>query len=181
MENIIQCLFRFRWNIPVLAELYLSEGAKFVILTVRLGISRSVLRSTLEYLIGVDLVAPNPGYGHPMRPEYILTPSGVKTAPFCSRLVSITRSHDREDLLQFKWALPILFAIADRQGRFSELKARLAPITPRALSEELKRLVATGLIERKILGGFPPVSIYRLAPGARGFWELYQMHREELC
>jgi DNA-binding HxlR family transcriptional regulator len=180
MERIVLDLFRFRWNASVLAELFTSDGAKFVTLVAKLGISRSVLRSTLKYLIGVGLVAPNPGYGHPLRPEYLLTPAGREAAPFCLELISVTRHRDQEFLLQSKWAFPLLFALDRGEMRFSELKALLAPITPKALSEELKRLVETNLVRRTIVDGFPPVSMYAPTPQAGVYGECFRKRKNDL-
>ncbi len=180
MEHIILCLFHFRWNIPVIAELFALEGAKFITLVMKLGISRSVLSSTLKHLIKDGMVTPNPGYGHPLRPEYILTASGQKAAPFCQELVSSVHNQGEEHLLQSKWALPVFFAAGPGKVRFSELKTRLAPITPRALSEEVKRLTEASYVSRNILVDFPPVSMYALTPRAQRYVEIYKRYQKEL-
>ena len=180
MKNIILRLFHFRWTVPVIAELYTLEGAKIVTLAVRLGISRSVLSSTLKYLIGNGFVAPNPGYGHPLRPEYILTASGQKAAVFCQELAGCTRDLGEKQLLRSKWALPVFFAVGEGEVRFSDLKTRLAPITARALSEELKKLTAAGYVSRNVIIDYPLATIYALTPKARRYVEIYKRHRKEL-
>ncbi len=119
MSNIILRFFHFRWSVLLIAELYALEGAKFTALVMKLRISRSVLSSTLKHLIGDGIVAANPGYGHPLRPEYILTASGQKPAPFCRELISSVHNQDEEQLLQSKWALPVFFAAGRREVRFS--------------------------------------------------------------
>ena len=156
------------------------EGAKFITLVMKLGISRSVLSSTLKYLIGDGMVTPNPGYGHPLRPEYILTASGQKAALFCQELISSVHSQGQEHLLQSKWALPVFFAAGLGEVRFIALKTRLAPITPRALSEELKKLTEASYVSRNILVDFPPVSMYALTPKAQRYVEIYKKHEKEL-
>ena len=61
----------------MLAELERQRGARFVALANRLGVSRDSLTRTLGALIDAGFVARNPGHGHPLRPEYILTKRGV--------------------------------------------------------------------------------------------------------
>ena len=53
------------------------------------------------------------------------------------------------------------------RARFSDLKAPLAPITPRALSLTLKQLVAGDLVGRELEARFPPVAIYGLTRRGR--------------
>lgn len=68
---------------------------------------------------------------------------------------------------QRKWALPVLHALGHRARRFSELRAALPEATPRALSMALKDLAEAGLIERRIVDGFPPRTEYTLHARAR--------------
>ena len=69
-------IFHHRWSVPVLALLAEERGARLVRLSRALGASPGACRATLDALIELGLVTPNPGYGHPLRPEYILTPAG---------------------------------------------------------------------------------------------------------
>lgn len=180
MERTLSRLFRLRWNIPVIAELYASEGAKFISLVMKLGISRSVLSSTLKQLNTDGFVIPNPGYGHPLRPEYILTEPGKIVAAFCRELVRSVRSRGEEILLQSKWALPVLIALGSNELRFTELKTLLAPVTSRALSEELKKLADLGCIDRNILGEFPPIAIYASNPKGQHYAGIFERHQKAL-
>ena len=72
----ISALSRHRWALPILAHLSGTGGSRFVPLAAALGMSRDALRQTLDSLMALGLVTPNPGYGHPTRPEYILTDEG---------------------------------------------------------------------------------------------------------
>jgi DNA-binding HxlR family transcriptional regulator len=45
------------------------------------------VRRALAGLVARRLVSRNPGYGHPLRPEYVLTPAGARVAPACALLV----------------------------------------------------------------------------------------------
>ena len=62
-------LCHHRWLVPVLGEIGAAGGARFAVLVARLGISPPSLRRTLAAAEAAGLVMPNPGYGHPLRPE----------------------------------------------------------------------------------------------------------------
>jgi DNA-binding HxlR family transcriptional regulator len=101
----------------------------------------------------------NPGYGHPSRPEYVLTPAGRRAAPACAQLLAQLRRAGVEQVALRKWSLPIL-AVLTAELRFGELR-RAVGATPRALALALKELVAAGLVERRVHDGFPPSTTYR--------------------
>jgi DNA-binding HxlR family transcriptional regulator len=153
-----------RWALPILAQLAETGGSRFVPLANRLGLSRDALRQTLDALIGAGLVMRNPGYGHPTRPEYVLTEHGSRVAPLCARVVAELRSHGIEDHVLRKWSLPILAALT-AERRYGELR-RAVGATPRALTLALKQLVGLGLVERRVHDGFPPSTSYLLTPGS---------------
>jgi DNA-binding HxlR family transcriptional regulator len=67
-----------------------------------------------------------------------------------------------------KWSMPIVAALDDLgDGRFGQLRDRLLPISPRALTLALKALSDAGLVERRVVDGFPPSTLYRLSRRAR--------------
>jgi DNA-binding HxlR family transcriptional regulator len=161
----ISSLSRFRWTLPILAHLATTGGSRFVPLTAALGLSRDALRHTLDALIDLGLVMPNPGYGHPTRPEYVLTETGGRVAPACARLVEYVRRSDL-DLVAFKkWSLPAVAAL-DRPRRYGELRGAVGA-TSRALTLTLKDLVAAGVVERRVYDEFPPTTSYRLTASGR--------------
>lgn len=170
-------VFHFRWSVPILSEIYDREGARFITLLYRLGISRSVLSSTLDKLISGGFIIRNPGYGHPLRPEYLLTEKGNRIAPFCQEIMNHVKGNKAERLVHSRWAFRILLLMSQKVIRFSELKSRLTPITPRALSEELKRLGTEGYISRKVIDDYPPTSLYKLTPKSDPFTAVFAKYK----
>ena len=81
-------IFHHRWSAPVLAELLRQKGSRFAALSGTLGVGRESLRRTLDSLLALGLVARNPGYGHPLRPEYVLTSRGEDAARRCAALLA---------------------------------------------------------------------------------------------
>ena len=160
-------LFHRRWAVPVLVELERGGGAKFVTMANRLGVGRETLRATLEDLIGLGVVQRNPGHGHPMRPEYLLTAEGARLVPSCGRLLSTVRRLDIEPLAFRKWTLPVTYILGGGERRFSELRETLPRITPRALTLSLKDMQDARLVNRDVYDDYPPVTTYRLDRRAR--------------
>ena len=148
-------IFHHRWAAPVLAELLRQKGSRFAALVGTLGVGRESLRRTLDSLLELGLVARNPGYGHPLRPEYVLTGRGEDAARRCTKLLAA----GDEDVLLRKWSLPVLTALTE-PSRFSELRVGLPGVTPRALALALKDLQAAGLVERRIEDAYPPRAVY---------------------
>jgi len=151
-------LTHHRWALPVLAEIERTRGSRFVTLSRRLGVGGDSLRRTLAALQAEGLVERNPGYGHPLRPEYVLTARGAAVAPRCAALVAAARG--REDVLLKKWSLPVL-AQLEQPRRFSELRTLLGAVTPRSLALTLRELEAAGLVRREVTDDYPPGVLYR--------------------
>jgi DNA-binding HxlR family transcriptional regulator len=160
-------VFHRRWTVPVLVELYRGRGAKFVTLHNRLGVSRAILSATLDDLIDEGWVHRNPGYGHPMRPEYILTEVGRQLAPSSGRLLETVRRLKIEPLAFRKWTMPVTLVLGSEPHRFGELRNELSAITPRALTLSLKDMERDGLVQRDVLEEYPPVPSYSLQRRAR--------------
>lgn len=167
-------LFHRRWAAPVLAELYADKGAKAVTLTNRLGVSRESLRCALDELITNGWVARNPGYGHPLRPEYLLTKRGAKLAPICFSLMKTLKRLGVQQSALLKWSMPIALALGSGIDRFGELKRSLPGITARALTLGLKEMQSSGLVQRRILDQYPPTSSYSLTPKGRRLLPILQ-------
>ncbi len=165
-------LFHHRWAVPVLAELHRSRGGKFVTLVNRLRMSRDSARHTLAALIRQGWVMRNPGHGHPMRPEYLLTPAGARLGPWCAKVMRVLTARGIEDVALRKWSIPIALALQRGKQRFSEMKSFLPGLTSRALTLALKELQSAGLVERNVTLAYPPATYYALTARARGLGDL---------
>ena len=165
--STLVALFHNRWSVPILAELHRQRGSRFVTLSRILGLSRESLRRTLAALIESSLVSRNPGYGHPLRPEYVLTSSGERIAAACRPLVERLRRSELEEVGFKKWSMPVVYALAEGPRRFSELRDTLEGISPRALTLALKDLEAARLVDRRVTDDYPPATVYRLTRAGR--------------
>ncbi len=132
-----------------------------------LGVSRDSLKRTLAALVAARLVSRNPGYGHPMRPEYVLTASGSRLAPACVTLLKELERLGIEDVALKKWSLPVAHALAAADGRFNRVREALGAVTPRALTQALRDLQKVGLVERLLVDDNPPRTEYQLTRRGR--------------
>jgi DNA-binding HxlR family transcriptional regulator len=155
-------LFHHRWSPPALALIAERRGARFVELQRGLGVGRDSLRRALDALVDQGLVRANEGYGHPLRPEYVVSAAGRGAAATAARVLAAGPA----DVLLRKWSVPVLAEIGDGR-RFSELRSSLAGVTPRSLALALQDLEAAGLVRREVLPTRPPSSVYRLTRRGR--------------
>jgi DNA-binding HxlR family transcriptional regulator len=145
LEPLIN-LVHFRWALPILAELYRNNGCKFVTLVTCLKLSKDALSRTLNALITQDLVMRNPGYGHPLRPEYILTAKGQRIGQAVFELIQTLERLEITDIALKKWSLPIILLLQD-QPRFTDILEQLPGLTTRALALGLEQLMQAKLLE----------------------------------
>lgn len=158
-----------RWFIPVLAAVDRDGGARFAALAASLGVSRSMLAAALDQLLAKGWLVRNPGHGHPLRPEYVLSDAGRPIAAWCGRVVRqrALLGLGKDEL--GRWSLPLVGRLDRRSERFSALESDLAPISPRSLSLGLKQLVSTGLASRRLEESFPPSAVYGLTTRGQRF------------
>jgi DNA-binding HxlR family transcriptional regulator len=156
-----------RWTVPLLALLAEEKGARFARLVGALAIPRESLVRTLEHVEQSGWVARNPGHGHPLRPEYVLTPAGREIGAACARMMAVRRRLDLPPASLPRWSLPILGRLDEDAARFTDLRTVLRPVTPRALSLNLQRMVAGRIVGRRVEQGYPPASLYGLAASGR--------------
>ncbi|MCV6576495.1 MAG: winged helix-turn-helix transcriptional regulator [Cohaesibacter sp.] len=124
------------------------------------GANRTAFVQSLNHLIAMGLVERNPGYGHPLRPEFQLTQSGIVAAALATKIQTLPREKEQRDLLRRSWTLPILTSL-NRPRQFNDIKRNLQVISDRALSQSLKSLEARDWVCRQIdVSARPPISIY---------------------
>jgi DNA-binding HxlR family transcriptional regulator len=161
-EGDLRWLIASRWFVPLLALASREEGVRSAALAARLGISRSMLAGVLSQLLGKGWIARNPGHGHPLRPEYILTQAGRPVGAWSERVMEERRLLGLDGKGLGRWALPLVGRLDRRWERFSWLEAQLSPISPRSLSLGLKQLLEVRLVDRRLEDCFPPRPLYGL-------------------
>lgn len=147
------------WAIPILANLHTGTPGRQAPLLAATGASRTAFAQSMDHLIAIGLMERNPGYGHPLRPEFRLTKVGVTAACLASRIQSVTQKQDQA-LLRRSWTLPVLTAV-HKPSHFNNIKRSLGTITDRALSQSLKAMETRNWVERRVdEAARPPRSIY---------------------
>jgi DNA-binding HxlR family transcriptional regulator len=158
----LAALGQHRWMVPLLAELARSSGARFVELHRRLGLPRDSLSRTIDAAIAAGWAMRNPGHGHPLRPELVLTGAGQELAAMALQVSAVMAGQGLGPAALSRWSLPLLRSLASGQERFNEIARSLPGASPRALSQSLQKLVANDLVGRSVESGYPPTSRYRL-------------------
>lgn len=157
-----------RWSVPVLAALAVEGGgARFVLLLNRVGCARSALANTLDHLKSCGWIKRNPGHGHPLRPEYILTAKGAAIASQAMEIEAVSAELGLGPKAFQRWTLPLTVELRASPRRFTHLKNELVPATPRALSLTLKQMMGHDLVSRAVAENFPPAPLYDLTSRGR--------------
>ncbi len=81
------------------------------------------------------------------------------------------------ELLERRWALPIVYACRTGAGRFGEFIQAVEGIPPRTLAQRLADLEQAGLIERTVTPTRPPHVQYRLTDDGRQLARLVEGFR----
>jgi DNA-binding HxlR family transcriptional regulator len=165
-SSILLALSGQRWLAPLLADLAAQDGARFAVLLHRLNLPRDSLVRALAAAQQLGWVMHNPGHGHPLRPEYLLTATGRDAAVRAAQIVTAQAQLGIAPGATTRWGLPLVAAIQGGHDRFNALARYLVPATPRALSQALVALGNQQLVARDIVDLRPPTSRYALT--ARG-------------
>lgn len=136
------------WSLDILALLHGGTPGRQAALLSQTGAGRTAFTQSLGHLLNLGLLERNPGYGHPLRPEYRLTANGTEVAIIADNIKKVTPQAS-DTLLRRAWTIPVL--VASREPRyFNEIKSELVTITDRALSISLKQLEEQHWLERSI-------------------------------
>lgn len=148
------------WALPILRSLHAGVAGRQAPLLSATGASRTAFAQSMEHLIAIGLVERNPGYGHPLRPEFRLTELGIVAGDIARKIYDVSPEGD-QDLLRRSWTLPVL-TLLHRPNHFNDVKRSLQTITDRALSQSLKTMEARNWVCRDVDGeARPPRSLYR--------------------
>lgn len=149
------------WSLKALALMHEGVPGRQAPLLAASGAGRTAFVQSLRHLEDLGLLERNPGHGHPLRPEYRLTPEGRALAPVAHQVEAAVRNESGSALLRRMWTVPLL-ASAKRPKPFSAIKRDLVPVTDRALSKSLRELHRQNWIERSVnVRLHPPRPFYR--------------------
>ena len=147
------------WALPILAKLHAGVPGRQAPLLSATGASRTAFAQSMAHLINIGLLERNPGHGHPLRPEFRLTPPGQIAAEMAHKILDVSEEKE-QDLIRRSWTLPVL-ATLQKPSQFSEIKRSLSTITDRALSQSLRRMEGRQWIHRRVENAVrPPMPIY---------------------
>lgn len=147
------------WAVPILANLHAGVAGRQAPLLTATGASRTAFAQSMDHLIEIGLLERNPGYGHPLRPEFRLTRIGVHAAAIAHKIQSVSAAEDQA-LLRKSWTLPVLTSL-HQPRHFNDIKRNLHSITDRALSQSLKSMEQRDWVRRRVDDtARPPRSLY---------------------
>ena len=124
------------WALKILALLDSGVPGRQAPLLAATKASRPAFAASLKHLADLKLLEKNPGHGHPLRPEFRLTPQGIEVAAMAGQILRAAPDEPALEILKRSWSVPIL-AIAGTPARYSTIKSGLGKITDRALSQSL--------------------------------------------
>ena len=171
--ELLTLLFQYRWCAPALAEVRRSNGCKYVTLRHRLGAADGPLRASLDALLGCGWLMRNPGYGHPSRPEYLVTEQGAYLAERCEATILRLQAMHAMQVGLNRWTIPTLFVLAQRPLRFTDLRAAVRPITPRALTQTLRDLITADMAVRTVTPDIPVAVEYAVTASGRTITDIW--------
>lgn len=148
------------WALPILAAMHEGVAGRQAPLLTATGAGRTAFAQSMEHLIAIGLIERNPGHGHPLRPEFRLTATGITAAAIASKVRHLSTDQDH-DLLRRSWTVPVLTSL-HRPRHFGEIKRSLPRITDRALSQSLKVMEARHWVNRSVdTTARPPRALYQ--------------------
>ncbi|MFK7830315.1 MAG: winged helix-turn-helix transcriptional regulator [Congregibacter sp.] len=151
------------WSLDILALLDSGVAGRQAPLLAATEANRTAFAKSLSHLIDLGLLQRNPGHGHPLRPEYRLTATGIEIARVAGNLVRAVPSDAEFAPLRRCWTLPIL-SVTAAPRRFTEIKTDLLSVSDRALSQSLGQLQEINWLQREVDSAVrPPRPTYQAA------------------
>ena len=151
------------WSLNILALMHGGVPGRQASLLTASGASRTAFVQSLRHLLELGLLERQPGYGHPLRPEYRLTKKGMEIASVADKIIGMISRPSEHVLLRRAWTIPVL-AASQKPRYFTDIKKDLVWITDRALSRSLKQLEAHHWLQRIVDAETrPPRPLYKAA------------------
>lgn len=138
------------WALKILALMDSGVPGRQAPLIAAAGASRPTFVASLNHLVDLELLEKNPGHGHPLRPEFRLTPQGALAASLAGRIINAVPNDAALNILKRSWTVPIL-ATTQSPQRFAAIKTTLGRVTDRALSQSLLFLEKREWLRRDIV------------------------------
>lgn len=157
-KSVLVKLCSRTWSLTALGLMADGIAGRTSPLAAAAGCGRTAMQASITHLVEIDLLERNPGYGHPLRPEFRLTTQGEPIADWASTLNTIIRSTADRRLLRTKWTLPLISCLPERT-RYAELRRQLTPVTDRALSLSLGQLSERRWISRQVSTDLSPPAV----------------------
>jgi len=149
------------WSMKILELFHNGTPGRQAALLSASGASRTAFVQSLNHLIELGFVERNPGHGHPLRPEYRLTPEGIRAAKIADKIKQAVPEPSDQILLRRAWTIPVL-VVSHEPRYFKDIKSELGTITDRALSQSLNRLQSQEWLKRTVnVSARPPRPIYQ--------------------
>lgn len=147
--KILAAISSRAWSLQILALIQAGYPARQAPLLAATSASRSAFKASLEHLVQLGILERNPGHGHPLRPEYLMTDFGKRAAQMANRVFASAKTDGEKQLLRRNWTVPVL-AVTQGSQRFSHIRASLKCITDRALATTLRQLEDEAWLRRDI-------------------------------
>ncbi len=161
--NLLVNITSKAWCLRILSLLHQGVPARQAPLIAASGAGRTAFVQSLQHLRDLGLVETNPGHGHPLRPEYRLTPKGAQIASIAAKIDLNVEEPDEQTLIRRAWTIPVL-AVSQQPRYFGHIKESLGRITDRALSQSIKQLEEKRWLNRQIdMNLRPPRPLYQSA------------------
>ncbi len=68
------------------------------------------------------------------------------------------------DLISDKWSVMLIYALVDGAKRYNQLRRMIGGVTPKMLTQTLRRMETSGIIHRTVYPVSPPKVEYSLTP-----------------
>lgn len=159
--NILVKVTSRAWALNILALMHRGIPGRQAALLLASGAGRTGFAQSLGHLVDLGLMEKNPGHGHPLRPEYRLTPKGTEIAATADSIEKTLLAPPERELVQRSWTVPVL-AVSQAPRHFSQIKNDLEIISDRALSLSIKQLQAKHWLSREVdVNVYPPRPLYK--------------------